>query len=110
MRPLQLNRNGGIMTPSDTIQSVALTTAAQALDLPTGAQFGNFSANADFYLKSGSTGAAVPTTTSTAPSTSDSVSELNPTIRDFHSTQKTSGISVIAPVAGGMLTIGWFGP
>ncbi len=111
MKPLQLARPAMIMTPSDTISSVALTTAAQTIDIPTGAQYASFACNADFYAQYGAAGAAaVPTTSTTTPSTALTCSELNPTVRDLHSTQKTTGISIIAPSAGGILTIGWFGP
>lgn len=110
MKPLQLSRPAMIMTPSDTIQSVALTTSAQALDVPTGGTIASFASDSNFYASFGSTGAAVPTTTTTAPSTGNSCSELNPTIRDLHSTAKTTGLSIIAPAAGGILTISWFSP
>ena len=111
MKPLQLARPAMIMTPSDTLSSVALTTSAQAIDIPAGAQFASFSCNSDFYAQYGIAGAAaVPTTTTTAPSTALNCSELNPTIRDLHSTAKTTALSVIAPAAGGILTIGWYGP
>ena len=33
-----------------------------------------------------------------------------PVMRDLHSTSKTTGISVLAPVAGATLSLSWYGP
>jgi hypothetical protein len=115
MRPLQLVRPANVLTPSDTITTVLLTTTAQALDVPAGAQFVGFSLSSGLAAVAyGSTAAAWPTATSTVPSSSELIGTPSSlqgiTLRDLHSTAKTSGISLLAPVAGALMTLSWFGP
>lgn len=115
MRPLQLGRPGNILTPSDTIQTAVLTTVAQAFDVPTGAQYAGLSLSSGVaYVAYGSTAAAVPTTSSTGSGGSEVIpsaqAPYGPVMRDLHSTAKTTGISLLAPVAGAVMSISWYGP
>jgi hypothetical protein len=114
VRPLQLNRPANVLTPSDTVTSVLLTTSAQAFDVPAGAQYVGFGLSSGIaYVAYGSTGAASITASSTAATGSEVIGVPNgplPVIRDLHSTAKTTGISVLAPVAGGLLSLSWYGP
>ena len=97
-----MSRNTGLLHPTDILgapdftQSVVLSSGtAQAFDTPTGMAYVGFSMNYDFWTKYGSTGAVVPTTSSTA----SSGSELNPTYRNIGGTQTCTGISIVSDFA-----------
>lgn len=114
MRPLQLGRQGNALTPSDTITSVLLTTSAQAFDTPTGAQYVGIGLSSGIaYVAFGSTNAAAIAASSTAATGSEVITTPTgplPVIRDLHSTRKTTGISILAPVAGSLASLSWYGP
>lgn len=104
-------KNTGLAHPQDIIlypdtvqQAVLVANTAQAFDVPTGASYVSFGANTDFFVKFGSTGASVPTTSSTGSSTN---AELNPTSRNIGSTADTTGYSLIAAAAG-IVTASWY--
>ena len=98
------------MPPSDFLRApnyvnaaVLASSVGQAFDVPEGAQFVSFKGSVDFYVKYGSTAAAVPTS---SLSTGNG-SELNPTTRSIGSTNATTGLSVISPSAGNV-TMSWY--
>ena len=81
----------------DFVQAVVLASSVgQAFDVPAGMRYVAFSMNADFWVKYGSTAALIPSTSTTAGTSSP---ELNPTARDIRSTSLTTGLSIIAPAA-----------
>lgn len=85
-----------ILASPDVVQSVVLSSGVgQAFDTPAGAGFVAFAADADIWVRYGSTAAVAPTTTTTG----SSGSEFNPTIRNIGSTQTTSGISIYSDSA-----------
>lgn len=95
-----------IATPA-LVQSAALTAnTPQTFDAPTGARFAVFASNVDFVASYGSTGAALPTTTSTASSSAQS--ELNPTARNIGSTFACTGITINAATSG-YFSVSWYG-
>lgn len=75
--------------------------------MPTGCGYVVFSMDADFWVRYGSTGAAVPSTTVATPGST--LAELNPTARNIGSTLQTTGLSIISEYAcKGSLS--WFRP
>jgi len=95
-----------ILASPDVVQSVVLSSGVgQAFDAPAGAGFVAFAANADIWVRYGSTTAAVPTTSSTAATGS----EFNPTIRNIGSTQTTTGISLVSETAC-KASLAWWRP
>lgn len=96
-----------ILTPSNYRQSVVLSSGVgQAFDVPAGAGFVAFAMDQNFWVQYGSTGAVVPSSSSTAGSTN---SELNPTARNLSSTLACTGISLISDFAcKGSLS--WYAP
>lgn len=101
-------RTEDILAAPDFIESVVLSSGAgQAFDVPAGMGYAAFSFNADFWVAYKSTGAAIPSSSSTANTTSNA--ELNPTIRNIQSTAACTGISLIAaaPASG---SIAWYKP
>ena len=97
-----------ILASPDTYTNVVLAGgAAQAFDVPPGAGVVAFSFNTDFWVKYGSTGAQVPTTSQSSASSSGS--ELNPTIRNIGSTLACTGISINSAGAGAG-SLCWFRP
>lgn len=105
----------GTMHPTDVISRastdsisniVFAANVAQAIDVPTGAGYVNFSANVDFWVAFCSTTVFIPTSSTTAGSSSNT-SIINPTARNFHSTQSCTGISVIS-ASSGYLALEWF--
>lgn len=101
----------GIMHPTDIAASpdtigIAVLVAAtgQAFDVPAGAGFVSFGADCNFIARYGSTSAQVPTSSSTAGSTSG---EVNPTARNIGSTQSCTGISLISATSG-IVTMSWY--
>lgn len=100
-------RTDSILGAPDYTQSVVLSSGvAQALDTPAGSGYVNFSFNADVWVKYGSTGALVATTTTTLGSSS---SELNPTMRNISSTLSCTGISLVSDFAC-KGSISWYKP
>ena len=104
-----MSKGTGVPTNSilgfpDFVQSVVLTSGTgQAFDTPTGMAYAVFAMSNDFWVKYGSTGAVVPTTSSTAASGP----ELNPTARNVGSTATTTGISIISDYAA-KGSIAWY--
>lgn len=107
MKALGIHNSNEIMQRPDYIQAVVLASSVgQAFDLPAGAGIVGFSFPDNFWVKYGSTSALVPTTSTTAGSSS---AELNPTIRNVGSTQSCTGISIISVNAqAGSIT--WWQP
>lgn len=98
--------NTGLIHPGDILQRpnqvvhVVLATGstnAQAFDTPAGARYVNINFNSDVWVTYGSTAAAIPSTTSTAATTSNA--EFNPSVRNIVSTASCTGISLAAEVA-----------
>lgn len=90
---------------SDTIQQAVLAAnVGAAFDTPPGGGIVAFGANGDFWVRWGSTAAAIPTTNSTGSSTN---CELNPLSRNVGSTLNTTGYSIIAP-SSGYVTASWY--
>jgi hypothetical protein len=109
MKTLGMLHPTDVLNASDAIgTAVCVAGAAQAFDTPAGAGFVSFSAvsGLDFYVAFGSTGASVPTTSSTAGSTANR-SVLNPTARNIGSTQSCTGISIVSGGAG-IVVMEWF--
>jgi hypothetical protein len=106
MRNLALLRPANIMGAPDYVNHVILTTSPQAFDVPSGAAQVAFASNGDFAIKYGSTAVTWPTT-NVVDGTGN---EINPTARDIGSTARTSGFSIVAPSAGGIVTLAWFKP
>ena len=108
MKTPGIGNTNEILSSPDTYCNVVLAAGVgQAFDVPSGAGIVGFSFNADIWVKYGSTGAQVPTTSQSSASSTGS--ELNPTIRNIGSTLACTGISVVsAVVAAGSLT--WFKP
>lgn len=108
-----MSKGTGVPTPSilaspDYTQAVILSSGVgQAFDVPTGMGIVGFSMSADFWVKYGSTAAAVPSTSSTAGS---STPELNPTYRNIGSTLNCTGISIISESTGCKGSINWYKP
>jgi hypothetical protein len=97
---------GNILPAPDFTQSVVLASSVgAAFDVPTGMGYVVFSVNQDFWVRYGSTAAAIPTAASTAPTNS----ELNPTARNVKSTAATTGISIISAVAA-IGSLNWYKP
>ena len=91
------------------IQAVVLATGssnAQAFDTPAGMGYVGFSMNQDFWVDYGSTAAVIPSSSTTAGSSSP---ELNPTYRNIGSTLSCTGISIASEyITKG--SINWFAP
>lgn len=86
-----------ILVRPDSVQAVVLAAGTgQAFDVPTGMAYVAFSMDQDFWVRYGSTAAAVPSTSSTSLTTN---AELNPTVRNIQSTATTSGISIVSAFA-----------
>ena len=105
MRPLSVLRPANILQFSDFVETVVLTTSGQAFDVPAGAGFIAFGNTANFGCLFGSTGVVWPAATST----NSSGCEINPTVRALPSTVDCTGFSVIAPAAGGILSMAFYG-
>ena len=85
--------------PSDAIMSIVLAAATgQAFDMPAGSGYVNFAGNVDYWVRFGSTAAAIPGASSTAASSAAAV--FKPTIRNFGSTASCTGFSIIAATSG----------
>lgn len=96
-----------ILHAPDYTQAVVLSSGVgQAFDVPAGMGFVGFSLTEDFWVKYGSTAAAVPSTSTTAGTSSP---ELNPTYRNLSSTAKTTGISIVSDAAA-KGSINWYLP
>jgi len=94
-----------ILVRPDAVQAVVLAAGTgQAFDVPAGMAVVAFSMDQDFWVRYGSTAAAVPSTSSTSLTTN---AELNPTVRNVQSTATTSGISLISAVACSG-SLGWY--
>lgn len=94
-----------ILTRPDFTQAVVFAAGTgQAFDVPTGMAFVAFSSNVDFWVQYGSTAATIPTSSTTAGTSSP---ELNPTIRNIQSTATTSGISLIS-ASTGVCSMTWY--
>jgi len=96
--------NGILATPDYTQPVVLSSGVGQAFDTPTGMAIAAFSMNNDFWVKYGSTGATVPSTSSTAGSSSP---ELNPTMRFVGSTLSCTGLSIVSDFAA-KGSINWY--
>lgn len=107
MKTPGIKNSNEILNPSDYVQAVVLSSGVtQAFDVPTGAGFVAFAFDNDVWVKYGSTGATVPTSSSTLGS---STPELNPTVRNLSSTLGCTGISIVSDYAcKGSLS--WFKP
>lgn len=102
-------RTDAVLGKPDFTQGVVLTTGssnAQAFDTPAGAGYVNFSFNVDLWVNYGSTVLAIPSSTTTAGTSSG---ELNPAMRNIGSTQACTGI-VLASEYAGKGSISWFKP
>lgn len=107
MKSPGIGNNNEILTPSDYVQAVILSSGVgQAFDVPAGAGLVAFAFDNAFWVKYGSTAAAVPSTSSTLGS---STPELNPTVRNLSSTQACTGISIISDYAT-KGSLSWFKP
>lgn len=96
-----------ILAAPDFVQGVVLAAnTAQAFDTPTGMGYVAFSFDQDFWVKYGSTAAAIPSTSTTAGTSSP---ELNPTIRNLASTASCSGISIVSAF-GCNGSLAWYKP
>lgn len=104
-----IRNSGEILSFPDFTQAVVLATGssnAQAFDVPSGMAYCAFAFNADFWVKYGSTAVVIPSTSTTAGSTTP---ELNPTVRNIGSTQSCTGISIASEsVCKG--SINWYKP
>ena len=111
MLPFAPYRPSLAMQQSDTIETCLLTTTAQAFDIPAGAAFVQFSSTASFAARFGTAAVAFPTTSSTA-ATGAEIFQPNLTMppRAFGSTKATTGFSIIAGVAGGFVSMSFYGP
>lgn len=102
-------RTDAVLGKPDFTQPVVLTTGSSnsvVLDVPAGAGFFNLSCNVDVWVSYGSTVANIPSTNSTAGT---STAEFNPTIRNLGSTQSCTGIAIASEFAG-KGSISWFKP
>lgn len=102
--------NTGLLHPTEILRApnyvnvaVLSSGVGQAFDIPAGVQYVYFGANIDFYVKYGSTAAALPSSSLV----DGSAAECNPTSRNIGSTNATTGLSVIA-AAPGNVTMSWF--
>lgn len=98
-----LNPAAVIRAPNYVNVAVLASSVGQAFDTPAGVQVVNFKGSVDFYVKYGSTGAAVPG----ASLSTGGGSELNPTTRNIGSTSATTGLSLISASAG-TVTMSWY--
>ena len=92
-------RSDNILAFPDYTQAVSLSTGssnALALDIPTGMGFVGFSMNNDFWVKYGAATCTIPSTSSTAGT---STPELNPTYRRLGSSQSCTGIAIASEFA-----------
>lgn len=113
MRPLALYRPGNIKQWSDTVETCLLTTTAQPFDVPAGAAFVQFSSSAAFACLFGAATAAWPTASSTAATNAEMFQPTGDdgmTMRALGSTKSTTGFSLIAGVAGGIVSMAFYGP
>ncbi len=107
MKALGITNSDEIPQPSNYVQGVVFAAGTgQAFDVPAGAGYVAFSFPSDFWVKFGSTGVVIPTSSTTAGSTSP---ELNPTARNIGSSAGCTGISLISATtqAG---SISWYAP
>ncbi len=108
MRGIGTRNQAEITAPPDTItQTVFATTAPQAFDIPSGANYVGFSFNGDISVQYGSTKANWPATASSAANTGTSNGEINPSIRNIGSTLGTTVIS-IAPAGACQGSLSWW--
>lgn len=102
-------RSDQILEYPDFTQAVSLSSGssnAAAFDVPAGMGFVGFSMNNDFWVKYGSTACVIPSSSTTAGTTSP---ELNPTYRRINSTASCTGISIASEyVTKG--SINWYKP
>lgn len=106
MKNLSILRPSMIMAFPDYVDAAVLAAnTANTYNVPSGAAFVGFSANIDFYVSYGNTGATLPTTDNVA----GTASELNPTIRYIGSTKETTGITLVSG-SSGQVTLSWFAP
>lgn len=100
-------RTEAVLGKPDFTQGVVLAAATpQAIDTPAGMGFANFSFNTDIWVNYGSTVVNIPTSTTTAGTTTG---EFNPTMRNITSTAQTTGISLVSATTGSG-SISWFKP
>lgn len=88
-----------ILAFPDYTQGVSLSTGssnAQAFDVPAGMGFVVFSMNNDFWVKYGAATATIPSSSTTAGTTTP---ELNPTYRRIGSTASCTGIAIASEYA-----------
>lgn len=111
MLPFAPYRPSLAMQQSDTIETCLLTTTAQAFDMPVGAAFVQFSSTASFAARFGTAAVAWPTASSTA-ATNAEIFQPNAVMpaRAFGSTKATTGLSLIAGAAGGIVSMAFYGP
>jgi len=99
------------MQQADTIETCLLTTTAQAFDIPVGASFVQFSSTASFAARFGDAGVVWPTATSTGSSNGEMFQPNAPMPpRAIGSTKATTGFSLIAGAAGGIVSMSFYGP
>ena len=107
MKTAGIRNTNEILTPSNFRQSVVLSSGVgQAFDVPTGAGIVAFAFDQPFWVQYGSTGAIVPSSSSTAGSTN---SEYSPTVRNLSSTLACTGISLVSDYAA-KGSLSWFAP
>lgn len=107
MKAMGINNTDEIMQAPDFVQAVVLASSVgQSFDTPAGAGFVVFSFSDNYWVRYGSTTAGLPSSSSTAGS---STSELNPTARNIGSTASCTGISISSPNAQ-VGSISWWKP
>lgn len=107
IKPIGIQHPTEILPVPGAINNIVLAAnTAQAFDTPAGGRYVAFSANVDFWIAYGTTGVTIPTTNNVAQSSTGA--ELNPTARNFGSSQATTGFSLIAASAG-VVNMAWYG-
>jgi hypothetical protein len=90
-----------------------LTTTAQPFDIPAGAAFVQFSSTASFACRMGTASVAWPTASSTAASNAEMFHPSEGALANLvaiGSTKATTGFSMIAGAAGGIVSMAFYGP
>lgn len=106
MKNLGMLHQTDIPAFTDSVASLVLAAGTgQAVDVPSGAGFVAFTSSVDFWVRYGSTGAAIPTTSTTAGSSA--ISAFNPDSRNLTSTAACSVISLVSASSGYVVLEFW---